>query len=116
MVDNEESSNETKTYGFTKATEVSVDMMIPEVGMGMMTIPSITVKGIALTQEGNTIKGKIAKYEGTVKGADGSDKSYTITDLAALFSDNTVVVTYSMKYGKMPFPFEARFTGIRNRM
>ena len=113
VVDNEESSNETKTYVFTKASEVTVDLVIPEVGMGMMTIPSFHVKGITLTEEGNTIKGKIAKYEGTVKGVDGSDKAYTITDLTALFSGNTVIVSYSMKYGKMPFPFEARFTGTR---
>lgn len=114
VVDNEESSNETKTYGFTKASEATVDLVVPEVGMGMMTIPSFQVKGIALTQEGNTVKGKVAKYEGTVKGADGSDKAYTITDLAALFSGNTVVLTYSMKYGKMPFPFTCTFTGTRN--
>ena len=114
VVDNEESSNETKTYDFTKASEATVDLVVPEVGMGMMTIPSFQVKGIALTQEGNTVKGKVAKYEGTVKGADGSDKAYTITDLAALFSGNTVVLTYSMKYGKMPFPFTCTFTGTRN--
>lgn len=112
VVDNEESSNETKTYVFTKATEVTVDLVVPEVGMGMMTIPSFPVKGIALTEDG-AIKGKLASYTGTVKGADGSDKTYTITDLTALFSGNTVVVTYSMKYGKMPFPFICTFTGTR---
>ena len=111
MVDNEESSNETKTYGFTKATEVSVDMMIPEVGMGMMTIPSFPIKGISLSKEGNSIKGKLASYEGTVKGADGSDKAYTITDLSVLFTDGYAVVTYTLKYGKMPFPFTGSFTG-----
>ena len=35
VVDNEESSNETKSYQFTKVTDVSVDLQIPEVGMGM---------------------------------------------------------------------------------
>lgn len=113
VVDNEESSNETKTYEFAKASEVSVDMIIPEVGMGMMTIPSFSVKGITLSKDGNTIKGKIASYEGTVKGADGSDKAFTVSDLTALFSDKTVVVTYTLKYGKMPFPFIGSFTGTR---
>ena len=113
VVDNEESSNETKTYEFAKASEVSVDMIIPEVGIGMMTIPSFSVKGITLSKDGNTIKGKIASYEGTVKGADGSDKAFTVSDLTALFSDKTVVVTYTLKYGKMPFPFTGSFTGTR---
>ena len=113
-VDNEESSNETKVYEFTKANDVTVDMVIPEVGMGMMTIPSFPVKGISLSKDGNSIKGKLASYEGTVKGADGTDKAYTITDLTTLFSDNHVVVTYTLKYGKMPFPFTGSFTGSKN--
>lgn len=114
VVDNEESSNETKTYKLTKITDTSVDLQIPEVGMGMMTIPSFPIKGISLSKDGNTVKGKLASYEGSVKGADGSDKAYTITDLTALFSDKTVVVTYSLKYGRMPFPFTCTFTGTRN--
>ena len=113
VVDNEESSNETKTYDFTKATDVSIDMTVPEVGMGMMTIPSFPVKGISLSRDGNTIKGKLASYEGTVKGADGSDKAYTVTDLTALYSDKTMVVTYTLKYGRMPFPFTCTFTGTK---
>lgn len=115
VVDAEESSNETKTYEFTKTSDVSVDLNIPEVGMGMMTIPSFSVKGITLSKDGNTIKGRLASYEGTVKGADGSDKAYTITDLTVLFSDKTVVVTYTLKYGKMPFPFTGSFTGKREK-
>ena len=111
VVDNEESSNETKTYQFTKASDVTVDLVIPEVGMGMMAIPSITVKGIPLSKDGNTIMGKLALFEGTVKGADGSDKAYTVSDVTALFSDKTVVVTFTLKYGRIPYPFTATFTG-----
>ena len=111
VVDNEESSNETKTYKLTKITDASVDLQIPEVGMGMMTIPSFPIKGISLSKDGNTVKGKLASYEGSVKGADGSDKAYTITDLTALFSDKTVVVTFSLKYGNMPMAMDTNFTG-----
>ena len=113
VVDNEESSNETKSYQFTKVTDVSVDLQIPEVGMGMMTIPSFPIMGISLSKDGNTIKGKLTKFEGSLKGADGSDKAYTVSDLTALFNDKTVVVTYSLKYGRMPFPFTCTFTGTR---
>lgn len=113
VVDGDESSNETKTYQFTKVSDLSVDLQIPEVGMGMMTIPSFPIKGISLSKDGDTIIGKLASYEGCVKGADGSDKTYTITDMIALFSDKTVVVTYTMKYGRMPFPFVCTFTGTR---
>ena len=113
VVDNEESSNDTKTYQFVKATDVSIDMTIPEVGMGMMTIPSLSVKGITLSKDGNTIKGRLASYEGTLKGADGTDKAYTVSDLTALVSDKTIVVTFALKYGRMPFPFAGTFTGTK---
>ena len=113
VVDNEESSNDTKTYQFVKATDVSIDMTIPEVGMGMMTIPSLSVKGITLSKDGNTIKGRLASYDGTLKGADGTNKAYTVSDLTALFSDKTIVVTFALKYGRMPFPFAGTFTGTK---
>ena len=113
VVDNEESSNETKTYDFTKATDVSIDMTVPEVGMGMMTIPSFSVKGISLSKDGNNVMGKLTSYAGTIKGADGSEKAYTITNLTALFSGKTVVVTYTMNYGRMPYPFISTFTGTK---
>ncbi len=114
MVNNEESSNETKTYEITKATDTSIDMVIPQIGMGgMMTIPAVSVKGIALTKDGNTIKGTLAKYEGAIKTADGSEKAYTISNLTILFSGKNVATTFSEKYGKMPFNLETTFTGTK---
>ena len=102
-----------KTFEFTKATDSSVDMLIPEYGEGMMSLPSLPVKGILLTKSGNTIIGKLAKYEGTVKSADGTEKAYTVSDVTVIFSDNTVVVTFTQKYGNMPFAFEGQFTGTK---
>ena len=109
----EESSNEVKTYVFVKASDTSVDLTIPQVGMGMMTIPALPVKGISLTKSGNTITGKLAKYEGTVTNASGAEKAYTVNDLVVIFSDKTVVVTFKLKYGNMPFDFEGQFTGTK---
>jgi hypothetical protein len=103
----------TKTFVFTKSTDVSVDMLIPEYGEGMMSLPALPVKGITLTKNGNDITGKLDKYEGTVKNADGSEKAYTVSDIVAIFSDKTVVVTFKQKYGNMPFDFEGLFTGTK---
>ena len=108
-----EADESTETFEFTKASDVSVDVTLPKYGEGMMTVPALPVKGIILTQNGNTITGKLAKYEGTVKTADGSDKAYTVSDLTVIFSDKTVVVTFTQKYGNMPFAFEGQFTGTR---
>lgn len=111
MVDNEESSNETKTYEITKSSDTSVDMTVPEWGMGMMTIPSFVVKNIPLAKSGNTITGKLASYSGTVKNAKGEEKAYVVSNVALIFNDKTVVATYSLKYGNMPFLMTTTFTG-----
>ena len=103
----------TKTFNFTKSTDISVDMMIPEYGEGMMSLPAMPVKNIPLTKSGNTITGKLAKYEGTVTNASGAEKAYTVSDLVVLFNDKTVVVTFKLKYGNMPFDFEGQFTGTK---
>ena len=108
-----EADESSETFEFTKASDVSVDMTLPKYGEGMMTVPALLVKGIALTKSGNTITGKLAKYEGTVKSADGSEKAYTVSDVTVIFNDKTVVVTFTQKFGNMPFAFEGSFTGTR---
>ena len=114
MVMGEESSNETKTYVLAKSSDTSVDMTIPEMGMGgHMTIPALAVKNIPLTKSGNTITGKFDKYEGVVTNAAGDEKNYTISNLALVYSDKTVAVTFSLKYGNMPMSMETTFTGTK---
>ena len=105
-----EADESTETFVFTKATDVSVDVTLPEYGEGMMTIPALPVKGIMLTKSGNTISGNLDKFEGTTEAG----KAYTISDIVVLFSDKTVVMTFKMKYGNMPFDFDGQFTGNRS--
>lgn len=112
MVMGEESSNDTKTYSFAKASESSINMTIPEMGMGgHMSIPALQVKNIPLTKKDNTIGGTLASYTGSVTNADGSEKAFTITGLAVLVNGKNIVVTYSLKYGNMPMLMETTFTG-----
>ena len=105
-----EADESTETFVFTKATDVSVDVTLPEYGEGMMTIPALPVKGIMLTKSGNTITGKLDKYEGTTEAG----KAYTISNIVVSFIDKTVVMTFEMKYGNMPFGFDGQFTGNRS--
>ena len=114
MVMGEESSNELKTYVLAKSSDTSVDMTIPEMGMGgHMTIPALPVKNIPLTKSGNTITGKVDKYEGTVTNAAGDAKNFSISNLALVISDKTVAVTFSLKYGNMPMSMETTFSGVK---
>lgn len=103
----------TKTFEFTKATDSSVDMIIPEYGEGGMALPKMPVKGIVLTKSDNNITGRLASYSGTVTNASGAEKAYTVNDVTVLFSDKIVVVTFTLKYGNMPFAFAGRFTGTK---
>lgn len=103
----------TKTFEFTKASDTSIDMMIPEYGEGGMALPKMPVKGIALTKNGNTITGRLASFEGKVTNASGAEKAYTVSEVTVIFSDKNVVVTFSLKYGNMPFAFVGKFTGTK---
>jgi hypothetical protein len=105
-----EADESTETFVFTKATDVSVDVTLPEYGEGMMTIPALPVKGIMLTKSGNTITGKLDKYEGTTEAG----KAYTISNIVVSFNDKTVGMRFEMKYGSMPFGFDGQFTGNRS--
>ena len=110
----EVSSDVVTNYEFTKATDTTIDMLIPASGeSGMMMIPALPVKGLTLTKNGNTITGRAASYAGTVTNASGAEKAYTITNIAVVFHDKNVAVTFSLKYGSMPMLMETTFTGIK---
>lgn len=113
MVMGEESSNGTATYNIVKSSDVSVDMTIPSSGEGFMAIPAIQVKNIPLTKTGNTITGKLASFAGTVTNAQGQEKAFTLNNVTVMVSDKTAVVTFSLKYGTMPFAMETTFTGTK---
>lgn len=113
MVMGEESSNVYTTYKVVKASDISVDITIPQSGEMGMVIPPLPVNNITLTKENNMITGKLASFSGTVKDSKGADKAYTVSDMVALFKDNTAVFTFSVKYGNMPFAMSTTFTGIK---
>lgn len=108
-----EDSNSAATYVFAKASDTSVDLTLPGTTGGSMVLPVMPVKNITLTKEGDVITGRLASYNGTVVNADGAEKSYTVSDLVALFGKDIVVVTYTLKYGNMPFAFLGSFSGAK---
>ncbi len=109
----DESSNGTATYEFSKFSDTSIDMTVPESGSGAMAIPSFTVKNILLAKGDNAIIGKLASYSGTVINSKGDEKAYTLSDVTVVFNGKTVVVTLSLKYGNMPFAMVTNFTGTK---
>ena len=106
----EEEEESSETFVFSKATDATVDVTLPEYGEGMMTIPALPVKGIRLSKEDKQIIGNLDKYEGTTE----SGKSYTISNIGVVFGENTVVMTFTQKYGNMPFEFKGLFLGAKS--
>ena len=108
-----EPDESTATFEFKESSAQTIDMTIPSYGMDMMTLPALPVKNIILVKGGDNITGKVAKYESVVTNSDGSEKAFTLTDLTVIFNGKTVVVTFTLKYGNMPFAFEGQFTGTK---
>ena len=113
-----EPEDDDATFQFTKTSDTTVDMIIPQSGEGMMTIPPLTVKNIPLAKVNESIMGKLASYSGTVTNASGAEKAFTVSDLVVVFEDapkgKAAVVTYSLKYGSMPFDMVTTFNGNKN--
>ena len=71
------------------------------------------MKNIPLAKSGNTIMGKLASYSGTMTNTKGEEKAFVVSNVALMFSEKTVVATYSLKYGNMPFLMTTTFSGDR---
>lgn len=121
MVMGDESSDETKTYSFSKSSDVAIDIIVPPSGeSGMMMIPSFTIKNVPLTKIKESIVGKLDSYSGTVTNAKGEEKAFTVSDLFVDFEDvpagKAVLVTFSLKYGNMPMAMDVTFSGTRTAL
>ena len=105
VVDGDESSNETKTYVFTESTSGDwwLNMTIPSVGMGKMTIPDLPVKDIPLIKDGSIITGRIDEFGSAISDGQGHITEYVVKNLNFRFQDNKIYMTFDLKYGKMPF-------------
>lgn len=114
----EDSSDGSSTYQFSKASDTSIDMMIPSSGESGMMIPALSVKNIPLAKVENSITGKLDSYKGTVTNAKGEVKEYEVSGLVVIFDDvpkgKAAVLTFNLKYGNMPFMMNTTFTGDKN--
>ena len=109
------------TFKVTKADGTHIDLTLPAAGEGAMALPSLDVKNIQTTAETEITVGDqkvkaytatLDSYSGTIT-VNGEEKAYTITNLSVAVTGNACVVTYTLKYGKMPMAMEATFQGTR---
>ena len=104
-----------------KSEGTHINLTLPAAGEGAMALPSLDVKNIQTTAETEITVGdqKVKAYTATLDSYSGSitvngeEKAYTITNLSVAVTGNACVVTYTLKYGKMPMAMEATFQGTR---
>ena len=109
------------TFKVTKADGTHIDLTMPAAGEGAMALPSLDVKNIQTTAETEITVGdqKVKAYTATLDSYSGSitvngeEKAYTITNLSVAVTGNACVITYTLKYGKMPMAMEATFQGTK---
>ena len=85
--------------------DATVKVTLPACGEGMMALPPLEVSGVKVSGSNGAYTFSQESYTGTVKDA---EKNYTVT-LQGTLKDNTLTVSYSVQYGKMPMPMIAKF-------
>ncbi|MBR5763860.1 MAG: hypothetical protein IKX93_04480 [Bacteroidaceae bacterium] len=108
-------------FKVTKADGTHIDLTLPAAGEGAMALPSLDVKNIQTTAETEITVGDqkvkaytatLDSYSGTIT-VNGEEKAYTITNLSVAVTGNACVITYTLKYGKMPMAMSATFQGTK---
>ena len=74
--------------------DATVKVTLPACGEGMMALPALE-----------------ENYAGTVT-VNGAEKKYTVT-LQGTLKGNTLTVSYSVQYGKMPMPMIGKFVATK---
>ena len=109
------------TFKVTKADGTHINLTLPAAGEGAMALPALDVKNIQTSGEAEITVGdqKVKAYTATLDNysgsitVDGEEKAYTVTNLSVAVTGNACVITYTLKYGRMPMPMEATFQGTR---
>ena len=109
------------TFKVTKADGTHIDLTLPAAGEGAMALPSLDVKNIQTSGEAEITVGdqKVKAYTATLDSYSGSitvngeEKAYTVTNLSVAVTGNACVITYTLKYGRMPMEMVATFQGTR---
>ena len=96
------SSHDNITMKIEAVDNATVKVTLPAFGEGMMALPALEVPAVKVSGSNGAYAFSQENYAGTVT-VDGAEKKYTVT-LQGTLKDNTLTVSYSVQYGKMPMP------------
>ena len=87
--------------------DATVKVTLPACGEGMMALPALEVPAVKVSGSNGAYAFSQENYAGTVT-VNGAEKKYTVT-LQGTLKGNTLTVSYSVQYGKMPMPMIGKF-------
>ena len=96
------SSHDNITMKIEAVDNATVKVTLPAFGEGMMALPALEVPAVKVSGSNGAYAFSQENYAGTVT-VNGAEKKYTVT-LQGTLKDNTLTVSYSVQYGKMPMP------------
>ena len=91
--------------------DATVKVTLPACGEGMMALPALEVPAVKVSGSNGAYAFSQENYAGTVT-VNGAEKKYTVT-LQGTLKDNTLTVSYSVQYGKMPMPMIGKFVATK---
>ena len=105
------SSHDNITMKIEAVDNATVKVTLPAFGEGMMALPALEVPAVKVSGSNGAYAFSQENYAGTVT-VDGAEKKYTVT-LQGTLKDNTLTVSYSVQYGKMPMPMIGKFVATK---
>lgn len=93
------STFENVAFNVTATDDATVNVTLPAFGEAPMAMPSITVKGIKVTESNETA----VLAETQVSGQTEQGKKYTVT-FSGNVTDKMLDVKFNLQYGAMPMP------------
>ncbi len=107
----ETSSHDNITMKIEAVDNATVKVTLPAFGEGMMALPALEVPAVKVSGSNGAYAFSQENYAGTVT-VNGAEKKYTVT-LQGTLKDNTLTVSYSVQYGKMPMPMIGKFVATK---
>ena len=105
------SSHDNITMKIEAVDNATVKVTLPAFGEGMMALPALEVPAVKVSGSNGAYAFSQENYAGTVT-VDGAEKKYTVT-LQGTLKNNTLTVSYSVQYGKMPMPMIGKFVATK---
>jgi len=96
------------TFEINATDETTVTVILPAFGETLMTMPSITIAGVEVTETNGIVSLKPTE----VSSQTSTGKAYTCT-LSGSVENKTLNIQFNLQYGAMPMPIICSSTALK---